>query len=65
MFSFIDPLRRILTEAAIGRPRPRRLGFGHSIGPLGRRRTRGQYDTLVIETRNVRGPRNFFLFPET
>jgi hypothetical protein len=57
MFSFIDPLRRVFTD---GRDWPAAADptwLGYSIGHWESTSGDGKYDTLAIETRNVRGPR--------
>jgi hypothetical protein len=56
MFSFIDPLRRIFTDGRDWPAAPDPAWLGYSIGHWEGDRD-GKYDTLVIETRNVRGPR--------
>ncbi|HEY7298524.1 MAG TPA: hypothetical protein VH684_11360 [Xanthobacteraceae bacterium] len=57
LFSFVDPLRRIYTD---GRDWPTSLDptwMGYSIGRWESTSGDGKYDTLVVETRNFRGPR--------
>jgi hypothetical protein len=57
LFSFVDPLRRIYTD---GRNWPASLDptwMGYSIGRWEGTSGDGKYDTLVVETRNFRGPR--------
>jgi hypothetical protein len=57
LFSFVDPLRRIYTD---GRDFPAPLDptwMGYSIGHWESAGADGKYDTLVIETRGIKGPR--------
>jgi hypothetical protein len=57
MFSFIDPLRRIFTDGRDWPVAAEPTWLGYSIGRWEGAGPDGKYDTLVIETRNVRGPR--------
>jgi hypothetical protein len=57
MFSFIDPLRRIFTDGRDWPTYAEPTWLGYSIGHWEGADPDGKYNTLVIETRNVRGPR--------
>jgi hypothetical protein len=57
MFSFIDPLRRIFTDGRAWPAAAEPTWLGYSIGHWEGAEPGGKYDTLVIETRNLRGPR--------
>jgi hypothetical protein len=57
LFDFLDPLRRVFTD---GRDWPASVDptwAGYSIGHWEGMGDGGKYDTLVIETRNFKGPR--------
>ena len=59
MIEYLSMLRRIYTD---GRSRPENLEpsfMGYSIGQWRDEDGDGRYDALVIETRNLKGPRSF------
>lgn len=59
LMEYLNPLRRIYTDS---RPRPKNddsTFAGFSIGTWEDTDGDGRYDTLMVETRNIRGPRIF------
>ena len=56
MFDFLDPLRRVYTDGRSWPTGPEPTYIGYSIGHW-EKGAGGNYEALVIETRNFKGPR--------
>jgi hypothetical protein len=59
IMEYLDPLRRIYTDGRAWPDNPEPTFAGYSIGAWEDTDGDGLFDTLLVETRNIRGPRIF------